>query len=67
MVYNESLLATARYIEIESVHARLVRNPQDYEWSSAGAHIDGRPDCLARGGPFPGLADEWKAFLLLSG
>jgi putative transposase len=67
VVYNESLLATARYIEMNPVRARLVRTPEDYEWSSAGAHIDGRPDYLARGGPFPGLADEWKAFLLLSG
>ena len=67
VVYNESLLATARYIEMNPVHARLVKSPEDYEWSSAGAHIDGRPDCLARGGPFPSLADEWKAFLLLPG
>jgi putative transposase len=64
-VHNESLLATARYIEMNPVKAHLVKNPEDYPWSSAGAHIDGRPDCLARGGPFARLADEWKAFLQL--
>jgi putative transposase len=66
-VDNDALLSTARYIEMNPVHARLVENPEDYKWSSAGAHIYGRPDCLARGGPFPGIADTWKDFLLLAG
>jgi len=63
VVDNESLLATARYIETNPVRARLVRNPQDYLWSSAGAHMNGRPDCLARGGPFACLADGWRDYL----
>ena len=66
-VENDALLSTARYIEMNPVHARIVENPEDYEWSSAGAHIDGRTDFLARGGPFPYIADVWKDFLQLAG
>jgi putative transposase len=63
LVDNDSLLATARYIELNPVRARLAARPEDYAWSSAGTHVDGRPDCLARGGPFAGLLPQWREFL----
>ncbi|HPI92829.1 MAG TPA: transposase [Deltaproteobacteria bacterium] len=62
-VDDTAVLATARYIEMNPVRARLVRAPEEYEWSSAGAHVNGAFDSLARGGPFPELTAVWKAFL----
>ncbi|MCU0576190.1 MAG: transposase [Desulfobacterota bacterium] len=63
VVDGEALLATARYIEMNPVRASLVRSPEEYEWSSAGVHVNGRFDVLARGGPFRELTSEWKEFL----
>ena len=35
------LLTASRYIEMNPVHARLVKAPEDYPWSSASAHLAG--------------------------
>ena len=67
VVEDDSLLATARYIEMNPIRAYLARSPEEYAWSSAAAHVNGRPDWLARGGPFEELAPGWKAYLDLQG
>ena len=43
---NEYLRAAARHVAMNPVRARLARRPETYRWSSAGAHIRGRPDRL---------------------
>lgn len=63
VVEGDDLLVTARYIEMNPVRAGLVRLPEEYEWSSAGAHVRGQFDVLARGGPFHELGADWKVFL----
>src|SRR6202043_3015076 len=42
-------LACCRYIELNSVRARMVRHPRDYPWSSYGAHARGAIDRLVSG------------------
>ena len=63
VVEDDAILATARYIEMNPVRAGLVEAPEEYEWSSAGFHVNGTFDVLARGGPFRDLEHDWKFFL----
>jgi putative transposase len=42
-------LACCRYIELNPVRARMVGRPQDYPWSSYGAHALGAEDPLVSG------------------
>jgi hypothetical protein len=57
------LLAAAPYVELNPVRARLAEQVGDWRWSSAGAHLDGRDDALARVAPLLALAPDWAAFL----
>ncbi len=57
------LLAAARYVEMNPVKAGLVRSPQQYRWSSAGAQLRGEDDRLAHVGPLLEFAGDWKKFL----
>ena len=41
------LMAAARYVERNPVRARLARRAEDWPWSSAGGHVNGKPDPLA--------------------
>lgn len=52
------LLAAARYVEMNPVHAGLVKRPEDYRWSSARAHLEGKDDAFARSGPIRSLIPE---------
>ena len=45
------LIAAARYVALNPVRARLVARAQDWEWSSARAHLSGRDDGLVRVAP----------------
>jgi len=56
-------MAAARYVELNPVRAGLVRWPEDWPWSSAAGHLDGRGDRLAVASPLPRLAGDWRAFL----
>jgi len=47
------LLAAARYAEMNPVRAGLVGRAEEWPWSSAAAHVSGRPDPLAQ--------SEWLA------
>ncbi|MGE4561205.1 MAG: transposase [Desulfobulbus sp.] len=60
------LLATARYIEMNPVAAKLVRRPGDYSWSSARAHLDGTDDKLVQTAPLLSLVPDWSEFLQLT-
>ncbi len=63
---EEYLLATARYIEMNPVAAKLVQNPEDYRWSSAQAHLAGEDDELSQVSPLLGLVSDWHNFLKLT-
>ena len=41
---DEYLWAVVKYIEINPVRAKIVRSPEEWRWSSAQEHIDGRAD-----------------------
>ena len=58
-------LAAARYVELNPVRAKMVERPQDYAWSSAVPHLQGRDDRLVRVAPLLDLIGErdWGAFL----
>ena len=60
------LLATARYIEMNPVAAKLVQNPEDYRWSSARAHLAGEDDQLVKVMPLLELVPDWHNFLMLT-
>jgi putative transposase len=40
------LFECMRYIELNSVHAGMVRHPRDHDWSSYRAHAEGKADQL---------------------
>ncbi len=60
------LLACARYVALNPVRAGLVTRPEDWPWSSARAHLEGRSDGVVE---LAGLAErvgDWDEFLSLS-
>lgn len=63
---EQYLLATARYIEMNPVAAKLVQNPEDYRWSSAQAHLAGEDDALTQVSPLLELVSDWRNFLQLT-
>ena len=58
------LLAAVRYVELNPVRARLVENPEAYQWSSAVAHILGKDDNLVKVKPLLEIVGDWKGVLL---
>jgi len=52
---DEHLWAVARYVENNPVKAGLAEAAQEYRWSSARHHLEGRPDDLL---PQPGWLQE---------
>jgi len=58
------LLACARYIENNPVRAKLVCKPENWVWSSAGAHIKGENDRLVKVEPLLKMIENnWSDFL----
>ena len=57
------LLAAARYVELNSVRAKLVPSPAAWPWSSARAHLSGQDDCLVKVAPLLAMIAQWSAFL----
>jgi putative transposase len=57
------LLVATRYIEMNPVRAGIVPAPEDYRWSSARAHLDGRDDQLVKVGPLLEIVGDWRLFL----
>ena len=57
------LLSVARYVEMNPVRARLVREPHSWRWSSATAHFTGMDDGLVKVAPLLEMVGDWKNFL----
>ncbi|MDP8238172.1 MAG: transposase [Candidatus Hatepunaea meridiana] len=57
------LLSAARYVELNPVRAKLVRKPEDWHWSSAKAHLEGKDDNLVIVKPILDFIDDWDSFL----
>ncbi len=61
---EQYLIACARYIEINPVKRDYVDQPEDWQWSSAQAHIMKRDDALVQTDPLlERIGVEWQEFL----
>jgi len=60
---EEYLLAAVRYVERNPVAAKLCEQAEDWKWSSARAHFDGRDDLLVRVQPMLDRVADWRQFL----
>jgi len=59
------LLACTRYVELNPVRSGLVKKPEDWPWSSAGAHIKGKDDFLVKTKPLQEIVNKpWEKFLV---
>lgn len=57
------LFAAVRYVELNPVRAGLVERAEDYQWSSACAHLKERDDALVTVKPMLEMVDSWEKFL----
>jgi putative transposase len=59
------LIACTRYIEVDSVWAKLVKAPEEWPWSSALAYISGKSNefvnCRAL---LDIVKEDWKSFFV---
>ncbi|MBW2100842.1 MAG: transposase [Deltaproteobacteria bacterium] len=61
---EEYLLACTRYVELNPVRSGLVKKPEDWPWSSAGAHMKGKDDILVKTKPLQKIVNKpWEKFL----
>ncbi|MFQ6006854.1 MAG: transposase [Woeseia sp.] len=58
------LMATVRYVELNPVRAQLCRQPQEWRWSSAHAHLLGRDDIVVIVEPMLRRVADWSRYLL---
>jgi len=63
---EDYLLHSVRYVELNPVRAKLVEKVEDYRWSSAKAHLNGKDDMLVKVKPMLDRVENW-AELLASG
>jgi putative transposase len=56
-------MEAARYIETNPVSSGIFSESEQYRWSSARAHINGRDDELVTVAPLGDKVDDWKGFL----
>ena len=64
MMDERYLLACARYVEPNPARAGLAKQPEDWPWSSAKAHIDGKDDILVSTKPLLEIVGKkWRDFL----
>jgi putative transposase len=57
------LLASAHYVEMNPVRAKLAPEAASWPWSSAQAHLAGKDDELVKVAPLLEIAGDWKLFL----
>jgi putative transposase len=57
------LLATVRYTELNPVRAGLCKQPEQWKWSSAIAHLEGEDDALVTASPMLKRISNWSDFL----
>jgi putative transposase len=64
-ILNENyLLACTRYVELNPVRAGMVKKPEAWRWSSAGAHTKGKDDILVHTKPLlEMIRSPWRKFL----
>jgi putative transposase len=60
---DRHLWACARYVELNPVRAGLAASPEQWAWSSARAHLDGRDDQLVSVKPLLEGDQDWREFL----
>lgn len=60
---EEYLLCAMRYVELNPVHADMVKRADAYTWSSAKAHLSGQDDKLVKVAPMLDRVANWQAFL----
>jgi putative transposase len=59
-----NFLFCLRYVENNPVRAKLVKQPEQWLWSSASAHIKAENDILVNVSPVLAMVqDDWKRFL----
>lgn len=57
-------MAAARYVELNPVRAKMVKQAWDYEWSSAGFHTgEKKSDFLVADRTLRGLVENWRELL----
>jgi putative transposase len=56
-------LTAARYIETNPVRAGLVARAEEWAWSSAKAHLEGKDDGLAKVEPLLAMVGDWGLLL----
>jgi putative transposase len=57
------LMVAVRYVELNPVKAKLAERAEDWPWSSARAHVTGKPDGLTDLRALAGLHRNWRAML----
>lgn len=58
------LLACTKYVELNPVRAGLVKKPEEWPWSSAVSHLQGKDDVLVKVSPMLELVNKpWENFL----
>ena len=57
---EQHLLAAVRYIELNPVRAGLVKKPEDYRWSSAKNHLQGKENILVKAEPLKSIVKDWQ-------
>jgi len=57
------LLAAVRYVELNPVHAHMVKQADEYKWSSARTHLAGKDDELVNVSPMLARVSDWRAYL----
>ena len=60
---EDYLLAACRYVELNPVRAKIVKRPEDYQWSSAKAHLLGEDDELVKVKPMLDRVSNWAELL----
>ena len=63
---EQHLYAACRYVELNPVHAGIVRQAEDYPWSSAKAHILKIKDPLGCDGFLNDEITDWRDYLYSS-
>lgn len=58
------LMVAMRYVELNPVRARLAKRAEQWPWSSARAHVEGKEDGLTDLSALSGIARNWRALLL---
>lgn len=57
------LYAAIKYVESNPVRANLVKEPEEYKWSSVNGHISGNDPLLSRDCHLEGDIKDWQAYL----